>query len=548
MTKQVINVGTLPNDGTGDTLLSAMNKINANFTDLYTTSYSTNVVNSFNNRAGTVNLLNTDITSALTYTPANKAGDTFTGLVVLNNGFVSGQAGVFNSNIASLGSLPTAPIGTMIRAINLDTTQTVLNLDSFVNAGGTMSALTMRGSRGIGSAPTAIQSTDVIGQIGVFGYATTQFNTSPSAQINFVSEGGFTNASTPTAIAFQVTATGSATPSELMRLTSAGNLILSGTGAIQLPVGNTGQQPSPSVQGMLRFNTTTSRFEFYNGSGWINHVKTAGDTMTGTLTAPALLGTTGAATLDSFVIGSITPEAATVTNLTATGTLTGFVGRLLNIQTFTSGTATYTPTTGTNKIIVEVQSPGGGSGGCSATTSNNAVSAPGAGGTYAKVLITTAFSGATVTIGAVGSAGGSGAPATNGGTGGTTSFGSIVSCPGGTGGAFSAAAVTGLITVTAAPAAATISGAAATMANSPGQAGSLGYSITAGTVAYSGSGGNSILGLGGASRVTNVAATTGGAVGTGFGGGASGSILTGTQSTIAGAAGAPGIIIVYEYA
>lgn len=575
MAKQVINVGTLPNDGTGDTLLSAMNKINANFTDLYNTSYSSNVVNSFNSRQGTVSLLFSDVTGALGYTPVSSGGGTFTGIVVMNNGFVSNQSGVFDSNLTGVGSLPTAPIGTMIRAINLDTNQTVINLDSFINAGGTMSAAVFRGSRGTGAAPAAVQATDIMGQISAIGFGTTQFTTTPTGQINFISEGAFTNISNPTAISFQVTPSASVTPVEQMRLTSAGNLILSGTGAIQIPVGTTGQQPTPA-QGMVRFNTNTTRFEFYNGSTWINHVRVNGDTMTGTLTLPTLVGTNTSATLDSFIIGGTTPLAGTFTTLaatnfsatninstpigqttpaagsfttlSATGTVTGVVGRLLNVQVFsTPGTATYTPTAGTNKVVVEVQAPGGGSGGCSATTTNNAVSQPGAGGTYAKALITTAFSGVTVTIGTAGTAGASGAPATNGGTGGTTSFGTIISCPGGTGGAFSAAAVTGLIAPTAAPAAATISGAAATMANVPGQAGVVGYSITAGTIAYSGAGGNSTLGFGGISRATNVAATTVGAVGTGFGAGASGSVLTGTQSTIAGAAGSGGVVVVYEY-
>lgn len=38
MTQQIINIGISPNDGTGDPLRSAMNKVNQNFTDLYTIS------------------------------------------------------------------------------------------------------------------------------------------------------------------------------------------------------------------------------------------------------------------------------------------------------------------------------------------------------------------------------------------------------------------------------------------------------------------------------------------------------------------------------
>ena len=45
------------------------------------------------------------------------------------------------------------------------------------------------------------------------------------------------------------------------------NTIFSGTGAITLPAGTTGQQPT-GVSGMLRFNTTISQFEGYTGSAW----------------------------------------------------------------------------------------------------------------------------------------------------------------------------------------------------------------------------------------------------------------------------------------
>ena len=38
MSQQLINDGTVANDGTGDTLRAAAIKINANFTDVYTTA------------------------------------------------------------------------------------------------------------------------------------------------------------------------------------------------------------------------------------------------------------------------------------------------------------------------------------------------------------------------------------------------------------------------------------------------------------------------------------------------------------------------------
>ncbi|MHA3512223.1 hypothetical protein ACX1G9_13025 [Yersinia enterocolitica] len=105
-----------------------------------------------------------------------------------------------------------------------------------------------------------------------------------------------------------------------------------------------------------------------------------------------------------------------------------FSGRLLNTQTFTS-TGTYTPTTGTGYIIVEAVGGGGASGAISATSaSQNAITSVGSPGAYAKVLYTSVPSTASVVIGS-GGVGILGA----GPTGGGTTFGSILTCPGGPG-------------------------------------------------------------------------------------------------------------------
>ena len=41
----------------------------------------------------------------------------------------------------------------------------------------------------------------------------------------------------------------------------------SATGALYLPVGTTAQRPTASL-GMLRYNTTLSAIEYYNGTNW----------------------------------------------------------------------------------------------------------------------------------------------------------------------------------------------------------------------------------------------------------------------------------------
>jgi len=45
-------------------------------------------------------------------------------------------------------------------------------------------------------------------------------------------------------------------------------LIVLSNGALEIPVGNAAQQPANASTGMIRFNTTVSEFQGYNGSTW----------------------------------------------------------------------------------------------------------------------------------------------------------------------------------------------------------------------------------------------------------------------------------------
>jgi hypothetical protein len=49
--------------------------------------------------------------------------------------------------------------------------------------------------------------------------------------------------------------------------TFSGNITFSSTGAIKTPAGTTAQRPSPTT-GMLRFNSSNTAFEGYNGAAW----------------------------------------------------------------------------------------------------------------------------------------------------------------------------------------------------------------------------------------------------------------------------------------
>jgi len=201
-------------------------------------------------------------------------------------------------------------------------------------------------------------------------------------------------------------------------------------------------------------------------------------------------------------------------------------GRLLNIQYFTTvGTATYTPTSGTNFVIVEVVGAGGGGGGggVSATTSG----AGGGGGGFARKKITSAFSGVTVTVGTGGTAGSSGSG--NGGTGGTSSFGALASATGGSGGVGGTSR-------------------SPSSAGGTGSSGDLnltgGYGSCGGSAAYSTGGSSFYAGVVTTNRTASFAS---GVAGLSYGGGGSGGVSE-SASSQAGAIGASGIVIVYEYA
>lgn len=267
-------------------------------------------------------------------------------------------------------------------------------------------------------------------------------------------------------------------------------------------------------------------------------------------TGQMLLGVTGAdpafgnnptitgGTIDGAVIGGTTPAAGTFTNLTASGTLAGFAGRLLNTRVL--GAGTYTPTAGTNSVIVEVVGGGGAGGGAAA---NNGSGGGGGSGSFARARFTSAFSGVTVTLGAAGTPGAAGA--NNGGAGGTTTFGALVSCPGGGGGTGTANSVSASFAAGgAAGVAPTISGGTP-LVSTAGTVGS--YGQVGGNGNLGGAGAFSFLGSGGTPTISSGAASSAGATGSGNGSGGSGASAGSSGSAQAGGAGVIGAVIVYEY-
>ncbi|WP_286962834.1 hypothetical protein [Cupriavidus sp. UBA2534] len=214
-------------------------------------------------------------------------------------------------------------------------------------------------------------------------------------------------------------------------------------------------------------------------------------------------------------------------------------GRLLNIQYFTSS-GTYTPSPGTTSIIVEAVGGGGAGGGATSAASNVSAGGSGSAGGWGYKRITSGFSGASVTIGAKGT----GVAGAAGGNGTTTSFGAFLSVlGGGGGGAGVAAAVVG---IAGSVGAASGVGAGADVGAS-GQVGNPGV-ILSPTSGFGGVGAVSRFGSGGLVAGLNGTGVTAGGNASGFGASGSGAIGVNNGATAAGGNGAPGLIIVYEYA
>lgn len=242
--------------------------------------------------------------------------------------------------------------------------------------------------------------------------------------------------------------------------------------------------------------------------------------------------------LTAYVIGD-------GTNVTSDSSLLGFSGRLINIQTFTSGSGTYTPTPGMKYALVYVIGAGGGSGSSPATTSAQTSASPGgASGSWAYVKLLAPEIGASqpYIVGVGGAAGVSGA----GSDGGASSFGSLISCPGGKGstvgvvvstsssGLFPGGAPGGLPTIT------TSTGTVIELSN--GNPGGKSTFITSNTLA--GDGGSSPKGSGGQGLGGSSAALNG----SGQGSGAAGASCAVSSTAKNGAAGANGGIWIWEYA
>jgi hypothetical protein len=355
------------------------------------------------------------------------------------------------------------------------------------------------------------------------------------------------NGLTPTSQSTGFTLAGGTTPATL---TVTGNATISGT-PLANPMTSVGDMIDGGASGVptrLAVGATT-------GMILMNTASTAPSwTLLSGLpsTAGALLvanGGTGLATLtaNGVMLGAGTGSPTFVTTSTAGALLesngTTWVaaqgGVLINQQVLTSGT-TYTPTTGTTHIIIQMWGGGGAGGSCTAAA--GCASGGGGSGGYAYYYLTGVTGTYAYTIGTAGAA----VAGAAGGNGGNTTFvngGTTVTAYGGTGGGFTAGSSATKYTAGGAGGIVSTNGTI----NAAGVPGGWGSTSATATIGATGSGGSTSLGGGGVGKVYSSAAAVAGVAAvanTGSGGSGGG---TGTTTVAAGGAGAAGIIIIWEY-
>lgn len=219
------------------------------------------------------------------------------------------------------------------------------------------------------------------------------------------------------------------------------------------------------------------------------------------------------------------------------GWISSSSGRLLNVQTFLSS-GTYTPTPGAKSVVVEMVGGGGGTDMAPATGSGQVSIVSGGGaGAYAKGRFPISFTSVWVSVGTGGQGGVVGTPMGSAGV--ASSFGSLMSAPGGTRG-YSAGPANPPF-----PPQGNVASNGPTGANiigSPGAPSIPAYANA--TQSFLGSpGASSFYGGGGWVPSFGDPAVDGQA----YGSGASGSSQRPSSPAVNGARGKSGIVVIYEY-
>ena len=239
MAKQVISTGSSANDGTGDTLRQAGTKINANFTEIY------NLVGDGTNLSSQVTIQDSAVVFEGNLADAHET-------------FLMADSATADRTI----TLPNAT-GTVSLIGNTETLTNKTLTSPDIN-GGTIDGTVIGGSSPASIIGTTVRST------GNFDVNTNKFNvTASNGNTDIAGTLGVAGDFDANTNKFVVNATNGNTA-------SAGSIsgtsveVTGTTGSVKLPTLTTTQRNALSAaNGMLVYNSTTSKIEAYAGGAWV---------------------------------------------------------------------------------------------------------------------------------------------------------------------------------------------------------------------------------------------------------------------------------------
>lgn len=238
---------------TGSSVTAALNTINTTIYATQTANYvfagpATGAAASPTFRA----LVDADIPTALTLGTITASG---AGGVTINNSSgdpvavfgAIGQKAVVINNLGLSADAAFNPVAKIHAEAN---TNCGVRLDAYSNTAAVQSGIQFYRAGGNLSSPSAVQSGDSMGYVGVFGYGATAFSTQSRASIKFLAAGNWTDTSHPTSITFYTTPSGSTTPGLVSTWNS--DLTTSWTGAMSVTAAGGVQVQAAATQDAIR--------------------------------------------------------------------------------------------------------------------------------------------------------------------------------------------------------------------------------------------------------------------------------------------------------
>jgi len=357
MAQQIINVGTVPNDGLGDPLRTAFTKTNDNFSQLFATAGITGIANGTSNvsipvASGNVTISAANVSNVLT---VSGAGVYSSG--ILN---VTGQTTLGNLSVTgTISSTGTIQSFADVTAVNLDASANIVAAGYFFGDGGFISNITAVSNLAVTSIANGSTSVATTGSganvaISVGGASNVAVFATTGEYITGVlsASGNVTGANLRTG--GLVSATGNVTGGNVLTggLVSAtgnvtGNYIL-GNGALLTGVITSVTNISNGTSNVSVVSSGGNVTVGVGGTGNVAVFATTGEYVTGVVSASGNIISAGNVTGGNVLTGGLVSATA---NITGGNILTA--GQIISTQTGNSANGAaqiYLNGTGNNRI------------------------------------------------------------------------------------------------------------------------------------------------------------------------------------------------------